>query len=111
MVDCDSVAIEEYNRLELLTENSLAMQLQQLILGTWLFLTLLIPVWSSRILFVFPYDMHSQCKLLAPYVEALLDRGHELTIIHAFQDCDVLRRVHSIHVKDKYKADMADYGN
>lgn len=59
----------------------------------------------------FPYDMHSQCKLLAPYVEALLDRGHELTIIHAFQDCDVLRRVHSIHVKDKYKAELTDFGN
>lgn len=87
------------------------MQLQQLIVGAWLFLTLLIPIWSARILFVFPYDMHSQCKLLAPYVDALLDRGHELTIIHAFSDCYILKRVHSIHVKDKYNVVLADVGN
>lgn len=85
------------------------MRLRQLLAGICLCL-LVVPIRSARILLVFPYDMQSQCMLLTPYVEALLDRGHNLTIIHAFPDCQMLRRAHSIHVKDRYNSGLADLG-
>ncbi|KAH8406763.1 hypothetical protein KR222_010007 [Zaprionus bogoriensis] len=78
------------------------MRPRQLLVGAWLLWTLLPPVWSARILFVFPYEMHSQCKLLTPYLNALLDRGHELTVIHAFSDCQALQRTHSIYIENRY---------
>lgn len=87
------------------------MRLPQLLVGAWLCLTqLTVPIGSARILLVFPYDMQSQCRLLTPYVDALLDRGHNLTIIHAFPDCQILRRVLSIRVKDRYNSGLDDLG-
>ncbi|XP_001990567.2 UDP-glycosyltransferase UGT5 isoform X1 [Drosophila grimshawi] len=48
--------------------------------------------------------MLSQCKLLTPYLLALHERGHQLTIIHAF-DCDTMKQFHSIFVKDRHDTD------
>ncbi|XP_060648987.1 UDP-glycosyltransferase UGT5-like [Drosophila nasuta] len=67
---------------------------------------LLLPVgqiWAARILLVFPYEMQSQCNLLTQYLQALLDRGHDLTLIHAFANCPITKQLHSIRVKDQYE--------
>ncbi|EDW66946.2 UDP-glycosyltransferase UGT5 [Drosophila virilis] len=81
------------------------MRMQQLLIGCLALSTLLLqlcPTWAARILAVFPYDMHSQCMLLTPYLHALLQRGHHLTLIHAFTDCEIVKQLHSIHIKDRY---------
>ncbi|XP_034488820.1 UDP-glucuronosyltransferase 2C1 [Drosophila innubila] len=59
--------------------------------------------WTANILFVFPFDMNSQCSLLTPYLQALLDRGHQLTLIHAFPHCSIVEQLHSIYINDRYK--------
>jgi len=82
------------------------MVLQRLPFGAVSLATLLLPLcptWAAKILFVFPYDMNSQCSLLTPYLQALLDRGHQLTLIHTFSDCEILDQLHSIYINDRHK--------
>ncbi|EDW15710.1 UDP-glycosyltransferase UGT5 [Drosophila mojavensis] len=81
------------------------MRLLQLRIGGLALMTLLLSgcqAWAARILAVFPYDMHSQCMLLTPYLLALLERGHQLTMIHNFKNCEVVERLHSIRISDHY---------
>ncbi|KAH8312486.1 hypothetical protein KR044_011014, partial [Drosophila immigrans] len=61
---------------------------------------------AARILFVFPYDMNSQCSLLTPYLQALMDRGHQLTLIHAFPNCPIVNQLHSIYVNNQYETEL-----
>ncbi|XP_062122128.1 UDP-glycosyltransferase UGT5-like [Drosophila sulfurigaster albostrigata] len=85
------------------------MRLQRLPLEVIGLAVLLLPVgqiWAARILLVFPYDMHSQCSLLTPFLKALRDRGHELTLIHAFANCPIAREIHSIFVNDEYETGL-----
>ncbi|KAH8312488.1 hypothetical protein KR044_011012 [Drosophila immigrans] len=82
------------------------MRLQRLPLEVVGFAALLLPLgqsWAARILFVFPYDMNSQCSLLTPYLQALMDRGHQLTLIHAFPNCPIVNQLHSIYINDQYR--------
>ncbi|KAH8358912.1 hypothetical protein KR093_003242, partial [Drosophila rubida] len=53
---------------------------------------------AARILFVFAFDMNSQCSLLTPYMQALLDRGHQLTLIHAFSNLLSINSVHLLFI-------------
>lgn len=81
------------------------MQLQKLLIGSLALLTFMLqecPTWAARILAVFPYEMHSQCMLLTPYLQALLARGHQLTLIHAFRNCEIVKHLHSIRINDQY---------
>ncbi|KAH8420882.1 hypothetical protein KR222_008312, partial [Zaprionus bogoriensis] len=68
-------------------------------------LLLLLPrssVLAAKILIVFPYDLISQCFFLKPYLEALVAKGHQLTLIHAFPKCASFEQIHTIYVKDRY---------
>ncbi|KAH8248193.1 hypothetical protein KR038_004378, partial [Drosophila bunnanda] len=58
-------------------------------MGRWLLPLLWLISWTdaSRILVIAPFESHSQCLLMTPYIRALVDRGHQLTVIHAFQHC------------------------
>ncbi|TDG52108.1 hypothetical protein AWZ03_001389 [Drosophila navojoa] len=83
------------------------MRLQLLRIGGLALMTLLLSgcrVWAGRILAVFPYDMHSQCMLLTPYLLALLERGHQLTLIHNLKSCEVVEQLHSIRISEHYNA-------
>ncbi|KAH8374725.1 hypothetical protein KR200_004615, partial [Drosophila serrata] len=57
--------------------------------GRWLLQLLWLIGWTdgARILIVAPFEGYSQCLLMTPYIQALVDRGHQLTVIHAFQHC------------------------
>lgn len=89
----------------------LRMRLQQLpvwVVGLATLVLQLCPTWTEKILFVFPYDMNSQCSLLTPYMQALLDRGHQLTLIHAFSHCKIVEQLHSIYISDRYKIALGE---
>ncbi|ALC45681.1 Ugt86Dj, partial [Drosophila busckii] len=77
------------------------MQPQRLLFSCLTLWSLWSAAWTARILLVFPYDFPSQCMLLTPYIRALVERGHELTLIHAFNNCDVVHEVHAIYAKDR----------
>ncbi|KAH8346663.1 hypothetical protein KR084_007604, partial [Drosophila pseudotakahashii] len=53
-----------------------------------------------RILLIAPFESHSQCMMMTPYIEALNDRGHHLTVIHAFEHCKPIENVTFIRIRD-----------
>lgn len=53
----------------------------------WLISNSICWIRSSRILVIAPFESHSQCMLVTPYIQALKDRGHQLTVIHAYKHC------------------------
>ncbi|KAH8343683.1 hypothetical protein KR059_004434, partial [Drosophila kikkawai] len=55
---------------------------------------------GARVLVISPFESYSQCLLITPYVQALVDRGHELTVIHAFQHCQPIGNVTYIRIFD-----------
>ncbi|KAH8243490.1 hypothetical protein KR032_007780, partial [Drosophila birchii] len=57
--------------------------------GRWLLPLLCLIRWTdaARILVIAPFESHSQCLLMTPYIRALVDRGHQMTVIHSFQHC------------------------
>ncbi|KAH8420706.1 hypothetical protein KR222_002477, partial [Zaprionus bogoriensis] len=64
----------------------------------------LFPTWAANILLVFPFNTLSQCILVKPYIEALLARGHKLTLIHAFPKCTSFENIYSIYTDDRYNS-------
>ncbi|XP_001359924.3 UDP-glucuronosyltransferase [Drosophila pseudoobscura] len=80
----------------------------------WLIATLLWLVArteADQILVINPFEMHSQCLLMTPYIEALARRGHQLTVIHAFELCKPIENVRFIRIMDDYEAntDIAEF--
>ncbi|KAH8343686.1 hypothetical protein KR059_004435, partial [Drosophila kikkawai] len=71
-------------------------------LGRWLFPLLCLISWTNaaRILVIAPFESHSQCLLMTPYIRALAVRGHQLTVIHAFQQCQPVGNVKYIRITD-----------
>ncbi|XP_017039761.1 UDP-glycosyltransferase UGT5 [Drosophila ficusphila] len=55
---------------------------------------------GARILVIAPFETHSQCLLLMPYIEALAERGHQLTVIHAFKHCKPVGNETYIRISD-----------
>ncbi|XP_039494879.1 UDP-glycosyltransferase UGT5 [Drosophila santomea] len=53
----------------------------------WLISNWICWIRGSRILVIAPFDTYSQCMLVTPYIQALQDRGHQLTVIHAYKHC------------------------
>ncbi|XP_068156432.1 UDP-glycosyltransferase UGT5 [Drosophila tropicalis] len=63
-----------------------------------LLLHLISPVSTARILLIAPFESQSQCILMTPYIEALAERGHELTVIHAYRQCGAQENVRYIYI-------------
>ncbi|KAH8277056.1 hypothetical protein KR026_004439 [Drosophila bipectinata] len=57
---------------------------------------------AARILFIAPFDSHSQCALMSPYVKGLVDHGHELTVMRAYKECMSIGNVTSIRIMDNH---------
>ncbi|XP_017113520.1 UDP-glucosyltransferase 2 [Drosophila elegans] len=55
---------------------------------------------GARILVIAPFESHAQCLLMTPYIQALTDRGHQLTVIHAFKHCKLIQNVSFIRIRD-----------
>ncbi|EDV49560.1 UDP-glucuronosyltransferase 2B13 [Drosophila erecta] len=53
----------------------------------WLISNSICWICCSRILIIAPFESHSQCMLVTPYIQALKDRGHHMTVIHAYKHC------------------------
>ncbi|XP_030374416.1 UDP-glucuronosyltransferase 2B15 [Scaptodrosophila lebanonensis] len=58
---------------------------------------------AAKILAVFPFETPSQCHVLTPFLRALAQRNHELTVIHAYPECETVHKVKYIRVEDKYR--------
>lgn len=81
------------------------MRSNQLLVTGVVVLALLVPlrpVLAAKILIVFPFETIAQCILLKPYIEALVARGHQLTLIHAFPKCTEFDNVNTIYTPDRY---------
>jgi len=68
----------------------------------WLISNAICWIRGSRILLIAPFESHSQCMLMTPYIEALNDRGHQLTVIHAYKHCKLIENVTFIRIRDNY---------
>ncbi|KAH8294652.1 hypothetical protein KR018_000880 [Drosophila ironensis] len=75
----------------------------------WLMVVAIFRSEAGRILVVAPFESYSQCEMMTPYIRALADRGHQLTVIHAFQKCANMKNVTSIRITDKYNV-FSDFG-
>ncbi|XP_002031666.2 UDP-glucuronosyltransferase 2B20 [Drosophila sechellia] len=53
----------------------------------WMISNSICGIRSYRILVIAPFESHSQCMLVTPYIKALKDRGNQLTVIHAYKHC------------------------
>ncbi|XP_017113952.1 UDP-glycosyltransferase UGT5 isoform X1 [Drosophila elegans] len=75
-------------------------------LGRWLFpvlgliLNAICWIRGARVLIVDPFESHAQCRMMTPYIQALTDRGHQLTVIHAFKHCKLIQNVSFIRIRD-----------
>ncbi|KAH8383302.1 hypothetical protein KR009_007953 [Drosophila setifemur] len=72
--------------------------------GRWLLLGLMVNAiswtYSARILLVDPFELQSQCLLMTPYIQALAERGHQMTVIHAYEHCMIIPGVAYIRITD-----------
>ncbi|XP_016974956.1 UDP-glucosyltransferase 2 isoform X2 [Drosophila rhopaloa] len=74
--------------------------------GRWLFpvigLILNVNFWvqGDRVLVIAPFESHAQCLMMMPYIQGLTDRGHQLTVIHAFKHCKPIQNVTLIRIRD-----------
>ncbi|KAH8382365.1 hypothetical protein KR009_003162, partial [Drosophila setifemur] len=72
--------------------------------GRWLLLGLMANAicwtYSARILLVAPFVPQSQCLLMTPYIQALAERGHQMTVIHAYEHCKIIAEVNYIRITD-----------
>ncbi|XP_017005909.2 UDP-glycosyltransferase UGT5 [Drosophila takahashii] len=66
----------------------------------WLISNAICSIRGARILLIAPFESHSQCMMMTPYIEALNDRGHQLTVIHAFKHCKLIENVTFIRIRD-----------
>ncbi|KAH8346541.1 hypothetical protein KR084_002727 [Drosophila pseudotakahashii] len=66
----------------------------------WLISNAICWIRGARILLIAPFEFHSQCMMMTPYIEALNDRGHQLTVIHAFEHCKPIENVTFIRIRD-----------
>ncbi|XP_017083543.2 UDP-glycosyltransferase UGT5 [Drosophila eugracilis] len=55
---------------------------------------------GAQILVIAPFESLSQCLLMTPYIEALNNRGHQMTVIHAYKICKPIENVTFIRVRD-----------
>ncbi|BFF90242.1 UDP-glucuronosyltransferase [Drosophila madeirensis] len=69
-----------------------------------IFCLLVAPLDSAQILFINPFEFLSQCLLMTPLIEGLAHRGHQLTVVHAYEVCKPIENVRFIRVLDEHNA-------